>query len=102
MGAPRPRADLGTQYLNSQTVVVEVAKTVGLSLEDFHFVVKAFGDPVVAGEAPHGSDVGNPGGECVAESDAKQPRREPLALGSCTVPFQQQITEPLLEPVDDF
>jgi hypothetical protein len=56
-----------TQYLNSQAIVVEVSETVGLALQDFHFGVEAFGDAVVAGEAPHGGDLVLPGMKGVAQ-----------------------------------
>ena len=44
---------------------MEVAKAVGLALEDFHFGVEALGDSVVSGEAPHGGDFVLPGVERV-------------------------------------
>ena len=94
---------------------MEVAKAVGLALEDFHFGVKALGDSVVSGEAPHGGDFVLPGVERVAELDerreagglqfrdrAQQTRRQLPAAGLIPVFFQQQITEPLLEAVDRF
>jgi hypothetical protein len=47
--------------------VVEVAKAVGLTLEDLHLGVKALRDSVVAGEAPHGGDFFAPGIQGIAE-----------------------------------
>jgi hypothetical protein len=39
---------------------LEIAKTVGLALRDFHFGVGAFGDAIVAIESPHGYDLLRP------------------------------------------
>lgn len=41
---------------DSEAVVFEVFKSVGSSLDEFHFAMEAFGDPVVLGEAPHAGD----------------------------------------------
>jgi hypothetical protein len=38
-----------------------------LSTDELHFVVKAFGDAVVAGEAPHGYDFFRPSCQGLAE-----------------------------------
>ena len=48
---------------------MEVAEAVSLALEDLHFGVEAFGDAVVASEAPHGDDFLGPGLEGLAELD---------------------------------
>ena len=37
-----------------------------MSADEFHFGVEAFGDAVVAGEAPHQGDFGAPGVEGLA------------------------------------
>ena len=39
--------------------------------ESFHFGVEAFGDAVVAREAPHDGDLGGPGMHGFAESDQR-------------------------------
>ena len=41
---------------DSETVVFEVFKSVGSSLDEFHFAMEALGDAVVLGEAPHAGD----------------------------------------------
>jgi hypothetical protein len=69
MGQPSPLTVLRTHYPNSQSVVLEVAKAVGLALKDFHFGVETFGDSVVASEAPHGGNLTGPGGQSLAERD---------------------------------
>jgi hypothetical protein len=46
--------------IHAKSVVLEVAEAVGLSTDEFHFVVKAFGDSVIAGEAPHSGDFFRP------------------------------------------
>jgi hypothetical protein len=46
---------------------LKVPKAISLALENFHFGVKAFGDAVVACEAPHAGDFLSPGMECVTE-----------------------------------
>jgi hypothetical protein len=40
-----------------------------LALQDFHFGMEAFGDSVVAGEAPHAGDLLPPGMQDMAELD---------------------------------
>ncbi len=115
MGAPpSPKPNLRTQYLNSQPVVVEVPEAVGLPLQDLHFGVEPFGDPVVAREPPHAGDLLRPGVERFSELNqlrqaglaqlgdgAEESRREFLALAARAVFFQQQVAEPLLEAVDE-
>ena len=61
MGAAQLRLISRTHYFNPQSVILEIPEAVSLTREDFHFVVKAFGDGVVAGEAPHGGDFFSPG-----------------------------------------
>jgi hypothetical protein len=39
-----------TQYLNSQSIVIEVSETISLTLKDFHFGMEALGNDVVARE----------------------------------------------------
>lgn len=41
---------------DSEAVVFEVLKSVCPSLDELHFAMEAFGDPVVLGEAPHAGD----------------------------------------------
>jgi len=48
---------------------LEVSEAISLSLEDFHFGMEAFCDSVVAGEAPHASDLLSPGMKRLAELD---------------------------------
>ena len=92
---------------------MEVAEAVSLSVDKLHFVVKAFCDSVVAGEAPHGHDFLGPGREGLAELDqgsqaglaelvdgSQESRQQLEALLASAVLFQQQITEPLFEAVD--
>jgi hypothetical protein len=67
MGAGLPPTDLRTHYLNPQSVVVEVAKAVGLSLQNLHLGVEAFGDSVIPREPPHRGDLLSPGVQRVAE-----------------------------------
>ena len=55
-----------SHYPNAQSVL-EVSKPVSLTRENFYFVVKAFGDVVIAGEAPHGGDFFSPGIKRIAE-----------------------------------
>ena len=67
-----------------------------MALEDFHFGVKAFGDSVVAGEAPHASDLLAPGMEGVAEGDQW---REPATTKRSNVAEEaegQFLTAPLV------
>ena len=69
MGASLPPTDLRTHYLNSESVVVEVAEAISLSLQDVHFGVETFGDAVVACEPPHRANLLRPGSERFSESD---------------------------------
>jgi len=48
---------------------LEVAKAVGLALQDFHFGVETFRNSVIAGETPHGGNLAGPGGQSLAEGD---------------------------------
>jgi hypothetical protein len=41
---------------HAKSVVVKVSEAVGTALNELHFSVKAFGDAVVFGEAPHQND----------------------------------------------
>ena len=92
---------------------MKVAKGVGLSIDEFHFVVETFGDAVIAGEAPHGHDLLGPGRERLAELNqwgqtclsqlvnrAQETRRQLLTLPAVAMFLQQQIAEPLFEAVD--
>ena len=45
---------------DAEAVVIEVSEAVGAALDEFHFAVEAFGDAVVAGEAPHADDLLRP------------------------------------------
>lgn len=54
---------------DAEAVVGEGAEAVGAALDEFHFAVEAFGDAVVAGEAPHANDLLGPSGEGVGERD---------------------------------
>ncbi|HLH02976.1 MAG TPA: hypothetical protein VKX25_09420 [Bryobacteraceae bacterium] len=47
--------------------MLEVAKAVGLPLEDFHFRVETFGDGVLTSEAPPAGDFVAPGMPGMAE-----------------------------------
>jgi hypothetical protein len=86
-----------------------------LALEDFHFGVEAFGDPIVAGEAPHGSDFVPPGMQGITELNqlskgrlfqfcdhAQQTGRQFRAPSLVLMFFQQQIAKPLFESVNQF
>src|SRR5579871_2058590 len=64
-----PRASLSTKHLHSLPVVFEVAESVRLPADGFHFVVKAFCDSVGPSKAPHARDFLGPGTERVAERD---------------------------------
>ena len=64
-------AALRIHYPNSQSVVLEVAKAVGLALQNFHFVVKPFDDSIITGESPHGGGFLGPGGQSRYERSAK-------------------------------
>jgi hypothetical protein len=44
-GGKLPLAEPGTEYVNSESVVLEIAKAVGLSLQNFHFGVANVRDP---------------------------------------------------------
>ena len=46
---------------------MKITKAVGLAIDELHFVVKAFGDSVIAGKAPHGDDFFRPSGQSLAE-----------------------------------
>jgi hypothetical protein len=59
----------GTHYVNPQSVILEVSEAVGLALQNFHFGVKAFGDSVIAGEAPHAGNLLAPEVQRIAELD---------------------------------
>src|SRR5579872_6686514 len=75
--------------------------------------MEAFGDAVVAGEAPHRYDFLRPGGESLAElyqlrqaglaqlvNGAQKARHQLLALLAGAVFFQQQVAEALFEAID--
>jgi len=49
----------------------------GLAIDELHFVMEAFGDAVVADEAPHGDDLLAPGRERLAESHQLDVRSVP-------------------------
>ena len=57
------RASSAAHHPDPHTVILKVTKAVGLALQHFHLGVKAFGDAVIAGEAPHGGDLHRPGGQ---------------------------------------
>src|SRR6185437_15201489 len=57
---------------NPHSVVFEVSEAGGLATDELHFVVEAFGDAVVAAEAPYGGDLAGPGMERVAELQARR------------------------------
>ena len=72
--------------------------------------MEAFGDAVVAGEAPHGDDLLGPGRECLSQLDqwweaglaqlvnsAQETRHQLFTLSAVAMFFQQQIAEPLLD-----
>jgi hypothetical protein len=42
-------------------VVFEVAEAVALPIDELHLVVEAFGDAIIADEAPYGDDLLAPG-----------------------------------------
>jgi hypothetical protein len=46
---------------------VEIAESVRLALQNFHFGVEAFGNAVIPGEAPHHSHLRRPGTQGLAE-----------------------------------
>lgn len=52
---------------DAESVVFEVFKSVGAALDELHFAVEAFGDPVVLGEAPHAGDGFHPVPEGLGE-----------------------------------
>ena len=92
---------------------MEIAEAEGLATDQFHFGVKAFGDPVIAGEAPHRGDLVLPTGEGFAERDqlrqsglpqlvdgVQQAGRQEFALVAGAVLFEQQVAEPLFESID--
>ena len=94
---------------------MEVAEAVSLALEDLHFGVEAFGDAVVASEAPHGDDFFRPGRKGLAELDqgcqagltqlidgAEKARDQLFTLFAGAMFFQQQVAEPLFEAIDRF
>ena len=77
--------------------------------------MEAFSDAVVAGEAPHASDLVASGIERLAESDqwrepattergyvAQEARRQTPAFLSSVMFLQQQVSEPLFKAVDRF
>jgi hypothetical protein len=105
---------LTTEHLNPQTVVLEIAEPVGLSVDGFHFVVETFGDAVGSGEAPHAYDLFSPGVKRVAERNeagqtrlaefghgTREARHQVFALAAGLVLLQQQVAEALFEAIDD-
>ncbi len=75
--------------------------------------MEAFCDAVVASKAPHGADLGGPGGQGLSEGDelwkagilelingTEEARGELLTLFAGSMLFEQQITEALFETVD--
>ena len=64
------------------TVVFEIAEAVGDSADGFHFVVEAFGDGVVAGEAPQAGDLFLPTVQGFAERDQVGGKRRRAACCS--------------------
>ena len=46
-------SSLSAEDANTQAVVLEIPESVGSSLDEFHFSVKAFGYPIALGEAEH-------------------------------------------------
>lgn|GEM_PF-4611942 len=84
-----------------------------MAVQELHLFVKAFGDAVVASEAPHGGDLGGPGVQGVFKLDqlgqtglaqpvdsSEQARHPGLALLAAAMFLQQQVAEALLKAVD--
>ncbi len=84
-------------------------------MEDFHFGMEALSNAVVSGESPHCGDFLPPGVQGIAElhqlskdrlfqfgDHAQPPGRQFGAPLLVLMFFQQQITEPLFEPVNQF
>jgi len=80
---------------DAQPVVVGVSEAVGSTLDELHFAMKAFGDAVVAGEAPHADDLLGPVGERLGEDESGlepalaqhgNPQRAPLPVFWCVGP----------------
>ena len=72
---------------------MEVAEAEGLPVDEFHLVVEALGDAIVAGKAPHGGDLFGPRVQGLAELD--QLRQAGLAqlvqLGQTLHSWSEQI-----------
>src|SRR5579871_876392 len=94
---------------------MKVSESVSLTLEDFHFGMEAFGDSVVAGEAPHAGDFLAPGIEHIAElhqwrepatterGDIGQEAACQLLAAFLISPLlEQAVAEPLFEAVNHF
>jgi len=47
---------------DAQAVVGKVSEAIGTALDEFHLAMEAFGNAVVAGEAPHAHDLFSPFG----------------------------------------
>ncbi len=56
---------------DAESVVLEVSKAVGATLDELHFSVEALCDAVVFGEAPHGGDGLDPVVEGLGEGDER-------------------------------
>lgn len=50
-----------------QAIVFEVSEAINATLDQFHFPVKALGDPAVAGGPPHAGDQLDPVGQVAAK-----------------------------------
>jgi hypothetical protein len=94
---------------------LEVSEAVRLALQNFHFRVKAFGDAVATGEAPHGGDLLAPGIERIAQGHqwgqpatterghmGEETPRQFAAAFLVTAFFQEQVGEPLFEAINRF
>jgi hypothetical protein len=114
MGAAWPLTDL-RNYLNPQPVVLKVSETICLPLQDFHFGVEAFGDSVVAGEAPHGRDFLARSVQSIAECHQwvepattershipEEAAREFATARLIPALLRQQVRQALLEAVNGF
>jgi len=86
-----------------------ITEAVRLSVDELHFVVKAFGDAVVAGEAPHGDDFLGPGlffvddgaaGEEVAIRQDDGPYGYQLAAMLCFLIFADNLLRRIEGPGD--
>jgi hypothetical protein len=100
---------------DAEAVVVKVSEAVGSALDEFHFSMEAFGNAVVAGEAPHACDLFAPVAEGLSQGfgqfeaaggegldKAEQLGDERLALSFGLAASAEQRAEALLELIDGF